>query len=190
MIALTLPSPEAVATFNRTQSTLPYTYTPQNGTQEARIEGYDNDYAKVHIGQGDQVFERAKTAIRQWQMFPPGWTIILPQNAPIQEGTTVAMYARAFGLWWRNACRIVYVIDEPNRFGFAYGTLPGHIEKGEELFLVEKDAEGNVWYSIKAFSLPYRWMAKIGYPLIRQLQAKFRRDSGASIQKISTNNQQ
>ena len=36
-------------------------------------------------------------------------------------------------------CRVVYVVDEPDRRGFAYGTLPGHAESGEELFLVRYD---------------------------------------------------
>ena len=49
---------------------------------------------------------------------------------------------RAIGLWWLNACRIVYVVDESgpiSKFGFAYGTLPGHVESGEERFLIEWD---------------------------------------------------
>jgi uncharacterized protein (UPF0548 family) len=68
----------------------------------------------------------------------------------------VAVIARALGLWWLNACRIVYIVDESEplrRFGFAYGTLPGHVGTGEERFLVEWDPAGDgVWYDILAFS--------------------------------------
>ena len=117
-------------------------------------------------------------------MFPKTWTRIFPANAPIQEGTTIAMNAHFAGLWWRNSCRIVYVVDEPHRFGFAYGTLPGHVESGEELFLVSKDANDDVWYEIKAFSKPRHWIAKLGYPLIRLLQAGFRRDSARQMRGI------
>jgi uncharacterized protein (UPF0548 family) len=39
----------------------------------------------------------------------------------------------------RAPCRVVYVVDEPGRRGFAYGTLRGHAESGEELFLVRYD---------------------------------------------------
>jgi uncharacterized protein (UPF0548 family) len=38
----------------------------------------------------------------------------------------------------RAPCRIVYVIDEPDRRGFAYGTLPGHPERGEEAFIISR----------------------------------------------------
>jgi uncharacterized protein (UPF0548 family) len=45
------------------------------------------------------------------------------------------------GLWSLNACLIVYVIEEEasllKRYGFAFGTLPGHVERGEDRFTVE-----------------------------------------------------
>ena len=78
-------------------------------------------------------------------------------------------------------CRVVSVVDEPNRFGFAYGTLPGHAECGEELFLVEKTEDGAVRYIIKAFSRPRIWMARLGYPIARAQQRKFVRDSKSSM---------
>jgi Domain of unknown function (DUF1990) len=44
-------------------------------------------------------------------------------------------------IWSRSAapCRVVCVVDEAgptSKFGFAYGTLPGHVESGEERFLI------------------------------------------------------
>jgi hypothetical protein len=62
------------------------------------------------------------------------------------------------------------VIDEPQRKGFAYGTLPGHPELGEESFIVSISDEGVVWFDIVAFSKPARWFAKLGNPLLRFLQ--------------------
>jgi uncharacterized protein (UPF0548 family) len=35
--------------------------------------------------------------------------------------------------------RVVAVADEPDRCGFAYGTLPGHAVCGEEAFVVARD---------------------------------------------------
>jgi uncharacterized protein (UPF0548 family) len=88
---------------------------------------------------------------------------------------------RVIGLWWLNACRIVYVIDEGGpvqRFGFAYGTLPGHVESGEERFLIEWDqGENSVWYDILAFSRPRHPLARLGYPFARLMQKRFARDS-------------
>ena len=64
------------------------------------------------------------------------------------------------------------------RFGFAYGTLPDHAEKGEERFSVEWHHEDNsVWYDILAFSRPNHPLARLGLPLTRRLQRRFARDS-------------
>ena len=91
------------------------------------------------------------------------------------------------GCWWLNSCRIVYVIDEQNpvwRFGFAYGTLPGHIEAGEERFLLEWSAADDiVWYDILAFSRPRHMLARLGYPLVRRMQKQFGRDSAAAMRR-------
>jgi uncharacterized protein (UPF0548 family) len=88
-------------------------------------------------------------------------------------------------MWWLNASRIVYVIDEGGpltRFGFAYGTLPEHAESGEERFLIEWERDSDeVWYSILAFSRPRHWLALAGYPLVRRLQRRFGRESAAAM---------
>jgi uncharacterized protein (UPF0548 family) len=87
-----------------------------------------------------------------------------------------------FGLWWLNACRVVYVVEEADRFGFAYGTLPDHAGSGEERFLVEWDqATGLVWYDVLAFSRPRHVLARLGYPWTRRVQKRFGRDSAAAM---------
>ncbi len=67
--------------------------------------------------------------------------------------------------------RIVRVVDEPDRRGFVYGTLPGHPEVGEEAFLAERDAAGT-WVHVRAFSRPGRWYARLGGPVTRLAQAR------------------
>ena len=69
-------------------------------------------------------------------------------------------------------CRIVYTIDEPNRFGFAYGTLPGHPECGEEAFTVDRDEHDRATFSIVAFSRPADLPAKLGRPVARSIQVR------------------
>jgi uncharacterized protein (UPF0548 family) len=71
-----------------------------------------------------------------------------------------------------------------HRFGFVYGTLPGHVECGEERFLIEWDqSNDSVWYDILAFSRPHHVLTRIGYPVVRRLQKKFARDSAAVMQR-------
>jgi uncharacterized protein (UPF0548 family) len=80
---------------------------------------------------------------------------------------------------------IVYVVDEPGplqRFGFAYGTLPGHAGTGEERFLVEWDrASGEVWYDILAFSRPHQFLSHLGYAYMRRIQKQFKKQSAAAM---------
>jgi len=71
--------------------------------------------------------------------------------------------------------RVVYVIDEPHRVGFAYGTLPGHPEDGEEAFVVDRKGDGSVWITITAFSRPSsRWWWAV-YPVLRVVQEYYTR---------------
>ena len=143
------------------------------------------DHTRIKLGEGEEVFTRAKAALGRWEQFRLGWVEAWPPETPIQTGEVVAVVARRFGLWWLNACRIVYVVDEAgpvSRFGFAYGTLPDHAGTGEERFLVEWDrASGEVWYDILAFSRPHRLLTRLGYPYMRRLQKRFGRESAAAM---------
>ena len=67
--------------------------------------------------------------------------------------------------------RVVYVVDEPQRAGFAYGTLPGHPECGEEAFIVELHEDEQVTFSITAFARPSSLLARAGGPLSRGVQS-------------------
>ena len=105
-------------------------------------------------------------------------------HTPIEVGCTVAMLASHLGFYSINSCRIVYTIDEPRRFGFAYGTLTEHVETGEESFTVEMHPDtGEVWYDIHAFSRPAHPLVKLGYPYGRYLQRQFAGESKESMRR-------
>ena len=119
-------------------------------------------------------------------MFNLGWVQIYWPEAPVAVGTAVAVLARHLGFYSLNACRIVYVVHEegPLRsYGFAYGTLPDHAEKGEERFTIEWQADDSVWYDIFAFSRPNQLLAKLGYPITRLLQKRFAEDSKRAMKR-------
>jgi uncharacterized protein (UPF0548 family) len=67
-------------------------------------------------------------------------------------------------------CQVVWVRDEPDAYGYGFGTLPGHPERGEEAFFVSRDAEGRVWFEIRAFSRPATRYARLGGPVTRAFQ--------------------
>jgi uncharacterized protein (UPF0548 family) len=147
------------------------------------------DHTRIKLGEGEAVFKSATAALRRWGQFDLGWVEAWSPDTPVRAGEVVAVIGRAFGVWWVNACRIVYVVDEAgpvSRFGFAYGTLPGHVESGEERFLVEWDrADGGVWYDILAFSRPRHVLTRLGYPVVRRLQKRFGRDSAAAMRRAT-----
>ena len=90
---------------------------------------------RIKLGNGARSFAAAKRALERWEQFRLGWVEAWPPDTSIQAGQVVAVIARLFGLWWLNACRIVYTVDEDGpvkRYGFAYGTLPEHAEQFPE----------------------------------------------------------
>ena len=177
--------------FLAAQDGCPLSYTEAGASRHnaERPRGYELDHNRVQLGTGEAAYHAACTAVRQWRMFPSPWTRISPSDTPIEIGQTVVMQAHALGLWWTNAARIVYTIDEHgpvSRFGFAYGTLFAHVEQGEERFSVELREDGSVWYDLRAFSKPRYWPVRIAKPIARRLQAKFVRDSQASMRAAVT----
>ncbi len=185
MLQFRLPSERFIREVLDRQRQVAFSYPEVGASRDQSPAGYDIDHNRKLLGQGAVVFEAAKKAVRQWKMFPGAWALIEPPNTPIEQGQVVVMLAHVFGLWWLNPCRIVYVLDETEpvrRFGFAYGTLPQHVEQGEERFSVEWLADDTVWYDLRAFSRPRYWPVRIGYPIARRLQRRFVRESLASMQ--------
>ena len=178
MFFLKEPSDFTISAFVADQRDRSFTYSAMGATKGTPPHGYIVDHNRIQLGRGILLYERAMSALAQWQQFELGWVTVVPKSVPLEVGATVAVKAHAFGTWSLNATRVVYVIKETERFGFAYGTLPDHVECGEERFIVEfnKDDE-SVWYDILAFSKPQHPLVKVAYPLARMLQKRFARDS-------------
>lgn len=185
MLALQKPSTETIRRFLEQQSKFDLTYRAVGATATTPPAGYVLDHTRVKLGEGEKVFQAAASALRRWEQFHLGWLEARPTETLIQTGQVVAVLARAIGLWWLNACRIVYVVNETgpiSKFGFAYGTLPDHAGTGEERFLVEWDQNTNdVHYDILAFSRMKHVLTRLGYPVVRRTQKRFGRDSAASM---------
>lgn len=183
------PSQDRIRTFRALQCLQPFSYREVGSSQGQAPDGYDFDRSRTRLGTGRAVFQAACGALKQWRMFPSPWTEIHPANTPVRTGNVVVVLAHVFGLWWMNACRIVYVVEEtePVRsFGFAYGTLPGHVESGEERFTVQWDQDDVVWYDLRAFSRPHYWPVRLCYRLTRRLQKRFVVESHASMLQAVT----
>lgn len=171
-----------IAAFLRDAERQTLTYECVGASLTAPPDSWTIDHNRVAIGKDIEDFERAKQAVRKWKMFDLGWVEVHSASTPIEIGRDVAVLVSHLGFYSLNAARIVYVIDEADRFGFAYGTLTDHGECGEERFTVEYYPDtGEVWYDILAFSRPAHPLAKLGYPISRYFQKCFARDSKAAM---------
>jgi uncharacterized protein (UPF0548 family) len=184
MFFFSKPGREAIRSFLSSQKDLPFSYAEVGSSREKIPGGYTFDHNRVLLGTGRTVFDRAVSAVKQWKMFDMPWIDLCWPDTPIEPGATVAVLVSHLGFWSLNACRIVYVIVEHGgveKYGFAYGTLPGHAAIGEERFTVEFDKnDGAVWYDILAFSRP-KALSRLAYPFTRSLQRRFAKDSKAAM---------
>jgi uncharacterized protein (UPF0548 family) len=108
-------------------------------------------------------WETARAEVMRWGLKTRSGFRVSPAG-PVVAGAAVVIRVGPF----REPVRVVYTIDEPDRRGFAYGTLPGHPVEGEESFVVARRA-GGVWLDIRSFSRPSRrW--RVLAPLLRRAQ--------------------
>lgn len=177
MFALKRPNERLIRSFLQRARTSTLTYSPEGLSMQSPA-GYKVDELRMKIGQGAEDFARAQRALDSWQPLRVGWTEAYATESSPVVGCDVAVVARHIGLWSINACRVVKRFPDSagdTRYGFAYGTLADHAERGEELFLIELDrSDGTVWYQIRAVSKPRALLARLGYPVSRLLQKRFR----------------
>jgi uncharacterized protein (UPF0548 family) len=183
------PTEAEVRAFLAAQSKLSFSY-PEVGATRAPSNppaGYPINHYRGKLGTGAEDYRKALTALRSWRMYSLSWTKLYWPETEIKEGAVVAILAKHFGLWWLNACRVIYAFaddDGSHRSGFAFGTLPGHVETGEERFMVEWDDESDeVFYELLAFARPKLLIAKMAHPLLRSAQRRFAQDSFAAMKR-------
>ena len=105
-----------------------------------------------------------------------GEALFGPDGTPfIRPGDTANLVIPFGPLGIAAPVRVVYVVDTPTRKGFAYGTLPGHPESGEEAWMLDQSDDGSVWLTIRAFSRPSTSLWWVVYPVLRIVQAVYTR---------------
>jgi uncharacterized protein (UPF0548 family) len=125
---------------------------------------------QIRLGTGPETFGQAVEALRAWQPQRGLGALVHPADAPIEVGSTLLVVLRAGPLAVVAPDRVVAVIDEPARFGFAYGTLAGHAETGEESFLIERSATDLVTATIRVDARAGTLPARLAAPMVRRLQ--------------------
>lgn len=124
------------------------------------------------VGHGEDDFAGASEALLTWEVPRRAGLQVTASEPRAVVGAFVEVVLRLGPVRLRAPCRVVLVVDEPTVQGFAYGTLPGHPERGEELFQVRLSPGGDVHLDIVAFSRPARWFSRLGAPAARLVQAR------------------
>jgi uncharacterized protein (UPF0548 family) len=146
---------------------LSLTYPEVGATAGELPAGYHHVCAEARIGSGRDRFKAAADAVLRWDMQRAGGLRLQTTTDRAEPGTDVLGRLGPILV----PCRVVCLVDEPDRRGFAYGTLPGHPESGEERFCVRHDpATDAVYAEITAFSRPALWWSRAGRPIMTLAQ--------------------
>lgn len=192
MLSFTPPAPDQIRATIALHRHCPLSY-PEEGMTALNpaelppglLKKFNLDRHLISLGHGSECFEKARTHLKNWEMFSLGWTQIHPPKTPVQAGEVVAVLVNVLRLWTLNLCRVIEVIDEARSFGFSYGTLPLHAEQGEERFMVRRSPESDeVTYEITALSRPHSFFAKLGYFYTRYAQKRFGRESLTRMKRL------
>jgi uncharacterized protein (UPF0548 family) len=146
-----------------------FTYAEVGATAGELPVGYQHLRAARAVGSGRELFEQCAETIMTWDVQRrAGLTVVPGQRVQVGAENRLGLGLGPLRTW--APCRVVYVIDEPDRKGFAYGTLPGHPECGEESFIVSLHEDGTVQFDVTAFSRPARWFSRLGGPVTTLIQ--------------------
>lgn len=146
---------------------LSLTYPDVGATAATLPAGYANVRISRRIGSGRQRFDQAAEAVMRYGMLRGAGLRVTASTDVARVGSDVLGRLGPFVA----PCRVVYVVDEPNRRGFAYGSLPGHAVRGEEMFGVRYDpADDGVYSEVVAFSKPATWWSSLGAPVLSLVQ--------------------
>ncbi|WP_078026777.1 DUF1990 family protein [Arthrobacter sp. KBS0703] len=139
-------------------------------------EGFPCLVSQNYLGEGLAVYRRVVRGVLAWELQRRSGLRVRTESAVVVPGARVVS-GFGIGPFRINApCEVVWVHrplpgDGPQSAGFAYGTLPGHPERGEEAFEVQIDASGSVFLKITAFSRHSNWFYTAGGAFARRAQS-------------------
>jgi uncharacterized protein (UPF0548 family) len=146
------------------------TYPEVGATREGPLPaGYVHVTRRVRLSVG---FAEAAEALAHWRPQRGAGLMVRTEAERVGLGVEFASGIGVGPLRLWVPCKIVWIVDQPSRYGFGFGTLPGHVEIGEEAFVLSVDEFGDVWFEVRAFSRPAKWWVRLGSPLAKLVQAR------------------
>ncbi|MBD0860139.1 DUF1990 domain-containing protein [Gordonia sp. zg691] len=148
------------------------TYPEVGATAGELPAGYHHLRRSRVVGAGRDCFAAAGQRILEWDMHRRAGIDVEATTPPAASGLVVGMRLGLGRVGVTARCRVVEIIDTPRERGFAYGTLAGHPEIGEERFWVQLRDDDTVVAHVVGFSRPGKWFTRIGGPVGRLVQSR------------------
>jgi uncharacterized protein (UPF0548 family) len=156
-----------------------FTYPEVGATGEEELPpGYHHLRHRTRLG--PDALRPAGEAVMTWRMHRRTGVPLVASASRAAPGVEVTSRLA----WFSAPCRVVWTVDEPDTIGFAYGTLEGHPACGEESFVVSRDGDGAVWFTVTSFSRPARWYTRAAGPVVPLLQRAYARRCGNVLRRL------
>ncbi|MDX3073935.1 DUF1990 domain-containing protein [Streptomyces sp. NPDC088354] len=136
---------------------------------------------RTRLGDGPDVYAAAERALFGWRMHRATGLRVPAGTPDAAPGVRVRLRIGPLSA----PCEVVWAEHGPERAGFAYGTLAGHPERGEESFVVRREPDGSVWLDVTAFSRPATWYMGLLGPLGHVTQRVVARRYGRCLRRLS-----
>ena len=125
------------------------------------------------VGSSGRDFELARERLLSWQMHRDAGVDVLDAPDAVSPGARARLRIRVLGVIRVDGpVEVTGVVDEPTRAGFTYRALPGHPERGEEEFLLERLDDGRIGFTVRGESAPALWWSRLGGPITRRVQRR------------------
>ena len=135
-------------------------------TGESGWHHYQSDAIIATDTEGSERFQRARTALANYQFSDPGIVLAHFDPAAPLQGRPMLLEIQVLGLHYLCPAIVTRVRDEAGVFAFRYDTVEGHIERGVEWFVLTRSDAGEIRFRIEARwrrgDFP-NWWSRLGF---------------------------
>jgi len=161
---------------------------PHDAHWESRPAAFRSYERTLLLGHGQHLWQQATSELMTWGVKTrSGFSVesVPPGAASAELGVDYRLTAALGPFRLREPVRVVAVVAEPTRCGFAYGTLEGHPVSGEEAFVVHRDIEGSVWLTLRSLTRPGGGRWRLAFPVVLVAQRWYRRRYLRALRDVS-----
>jgi uncharacterized protein (UPF0548 family) len=165
------PNEQQLKSVLSAQSKFPVTCATFDMSDQAHApRGFKETGGSVLLGHGQSVLDGAVQNIKHWRVHEHAGLNVTPHGTEVNESDDVMLLKKLLIGYVTVSCRVLSITQSRDQWGFTYGTLPHHVERGEELFMVARASDGAVTFTVRAMSRPGHFLTKVGAPVARLIQ--------------------